>query len=91
MTMPPTLSLWPLRYFVVLCITRSAPSAIGRCSAGLAKVLSTASRAPCRCAIAATAAMSVIRITGFVGVSTNSSFVVGRMAASTSSGCDVST
>ena len=26
MTTPPTLSLWPFRYFVVLCTTRSAPS-----------------------------------------------------------------
>ena len=47
-TTPPMLSLWPFRYFVVLCMTRSAPSSIGRCTAGLAKVLSTTSRAPCR-------------------------------------------
>ena len=30
MTTPPTLSLWPLRNFVVLCTTMSAPSASGR-------------------------------------------------------------
>ena len=44
MTMPPTLSLWPLRYFVVLCVTRSAPNSIGRWMYGLANVLSTTSR-----------------------------------------------
>ena len=30
-TTPPTLSLWPFRYFVVLWTTRSAPNSIGRC------------------------------------------------------------
>ncbi len=45
-TSPPTLSLWPLRYFVVLCSTRSAPNSIGRWSAGLANVLSTTTDAP---------------------------------------------
>ena len=44
MTMPPTLSLWPFRYFVVLWTTRSAPNSIGRCMYGLANVLSTTSR-----------------------------------------------
>ena len=44
MTTPPTLSLWPFRYFVVLCVTRSAPNSIGRWMYGLAKVLSTTSR-----------------------------------------------
>jgi len=39
-------SLWPPRYFVVLCMTRSAPKSNGRCSTGLAKVLSQASSAP---------------------------------------------
>ena len=41
-TNPPTTSLWPPTYFVVLCMTRSAPRSIGRCSAGLMNVLSTA-------------------------------------------------
>ena len=58
MTTPPIESLWPLRYFVVLWMTRSAPSASGRCRHGLANVLSTASVAPCACASVATAAMS---------------------------------
>ena len=43
-TAPPTTSLWPLRYFVVECTTTSAPSAIGCCSAGDRKVLSTTTR-----------------------------------------------
>ena len=49
-TTPPIESLWPLRYFVVLCTTRSAPSSSGRCRQGLANVLSTATSAPWRCA-----------------------------------------
>ena len=40
-TTPPTLSLWPFRNFVVLWSTRSAPNSIGRCTYGLANVLST--------------------------------------------------
>ena len=40
-TTPPTLSLWPFRNFVVLWTTRSAPKSIGRCTYGLANVLST--------------------------------------------------
>ena len=37
---PAVTSLWPLRYFVALCMTRSTPSAIGCWLTGLAKVLS---------------------------------------------------
>jgi hypothetical protein len=85
------LSLWPLRYFVVLWVTRSAPSGIGRCTAGLANVLSTTSRRPCFRAISAVFAMSVSRSTGLVGVSTNTIRVLDRTASSTSSGLDVST
>ena len=87
-TTPPTLSLWPLRYFVVLCMTRSAPNSIGRWTYGLAKVLSTTSRRPWRCASSAAAARSVRRITGLVGVSTNSMRVAGVIACSTSSRFD---
>ncbi len=90
-TMPPMLSLCPLRYFVVLWTTMSAPSSMGRCRHGLAKVLSTTSRALPRCAMAAACAMSVRRSTGLVGVSMNTSRVSGRMACSMSSGRDVST
>ena len=42
---PPTVSEWPLRYFVVECITAPAPSSSGRCTTGVAKVLSTQTRA----------------------------------------------
>ena len=89
--MPPTLSLWPLRYLVVLWVTRSAPNSIGRWMYGLAKVLSTTSRASWRWARSAAARRSVSRITGLVGVSTNSILVAGVIARSTSSRFDVST
>ena len=45
-TAPPTESLWPFRYFVVLCMTRSTPDSSGRCRKGLAKVLSAATITP---------------------------------------------
>src|SRR5476649_1510067 len=90
-TMPPTLSLWPLRYLVVLWVTRSAPNSIGRWMYGLANVLSTTSLALWRWARSAAARRSVMRITGLVGVSTNSIFVAGVIARSTSSRFDVST
>ena len=85
------LSLWPFRYLVVLCTTRSAPSAIGRWMTGLAKVLSTTSPRLCEWASDGVAARSVNRITGLVGVSTKSIFVDGRIACSIRSGCEVST
>ena len=55
---------------------------------GLAKVLSTTSRRPWRCASSAAAARSVSCITGLVGVSTNSIRVAGVIACSTSSRFD---
>ena len=79
-TMPPSTSLCPPRYLVVLCITRSAPSASGCCSTGLAKVLSQPSRAPRACASAASAARSLTRSNGFDGVSTHSSVAPGSSA-----------
>ena len=82
-TAPPSASLWPLMYFVVECTTMSAPRAIGCCSTGVAKVLSTTVRIPARRAMALQAAMSVIFSSGFDGVSSQSSFVSGRMARST--------
>ncbi len=90
-TTPPTESLWPLRYLVVLWTTRSAPNASGRCRHGLANVLSTTSDAPRLCAIFATAARSVIRMTGLVGVSTKTSLVWGVNARSVAPRSDVST
>src|SRR5215207_7903030 len=68
MTAPPTTSECPPRYFVVLWTTRSAPSASGCCRYGEAKVLSTASTAPARCATWAMAAMSRTCGRGVVGV-----------------------
>jgi hypothetical protein len=47
--------------------------------------LSTHSRAPPSCAISATAGISHSFIIGFVGVSTWTSFVLGRIAAATAS------
>ena len=90
-TTPPTLSLWPFRYLVVLWVTRSAPNSIGRWMYGLAKVLSTTSRTSWRWARSAAARRSVSRITGLVGVSTNSIRVAGVIARSTSSRFEVST
>jgi hypothetical protein len=42
-TIPPMLSLWPFKYFVVLWTTISAPSASGRWTNGPENVLSTTS------------------------------------------------
>ena len=72
---------WPSRYLVPECITMSAPSAIGCCSAGEQKQLSTASQAPAACAISASAAMSHTSVSGLVGDSANSSLVFGRTAS----------
>ncbi len=72
-TAPPTTSLWPLMYLVVECTTTSAPSSKGCCSAGDRNVLSTTSSAPTACAACATWRMSVIRSSGFDGVSTHTS------------------
>ena len=83
MTTPPTLSLWPLRYFVVLWMTRSAPSSIGRWRYGLAKVLSTTSRRRADARDRPRRRRSVSRITGLLGVSTNSMRVAGVNARST--------
>ena len=85
------LSLWPFRYLVVLCSTRSQPKASGRCSAGLAKVLSTTTATLRRWATSAAAARSVSLIIGLVGVSSSSSRVVGWIAAAMASTSLVST
>ena len=76
------MSEWPLRYLVAECITRCAPSSSGRCTIGEAKVLSTTTRKPCLRAICATAAMSTILSIGLVGVSIQTIFVFGPIAAS---------
>ena len=71
---------WPSRYLVAEWITRSAPSSIGRCSAGEHMQLSTASSAPASRAICASAAMSATSQTGFDGVSTKRRRVSRRTA-----------
>ena len=91
MTAPPVMSECPLRYLVVEWITRSAPSAMGCCRYGEAKVLSTTSSAPARCARSATAAISVTFSSGFDGVSVHTSAVSGRIAAATASRSPMST
>ena len=68
-TAPPTTSLWPLMYLVVEWITKSAPNSIGVCSAGDRKVLSTTVNAPTACAASITKRRSVMRSSGFDGVS----------------------
>ena len=79
-TAPPSTSLRPPRYFVVACMTRSQPRSSGRCSAGEAKVLSATARAPLRCAIAATSAMSTHCSSGFDGVSIQTRRVASLIA-----------
>ena len=66
---PATTSVWPPRYFVAECMTRSAPSARGCVCTGVAHVESTARTAPASWAIVAAAAMSVTSQVGLAGVS----------------------
>ena len=82
-TTPPITSEWPERYFVVECITRSAPSVNGCWRNGVAHVLSQARSAPAAFAIAAIAPRSVTAIVGLEGVSVQISRVFGRRAART--------
>ena len=79
-TAPPSTLPWPSRCLVAECTTKSAPSSIGRCSAGEHSTLSTASTAPAFFASAASAAMSATSPSGLEGVSRNRSFVFGRSA-----------
>jgi len=72
---PAITSLWPFKYLVAECMTRSAPSASGRVRTGVAAVLSTASRPPTAWAISAAPAMSVIGHNGLAGVSIHTSRV----------------
>ena len=80
-TIPPVTSQWPPKYFVVACMTRSAPRSSGRCTIG-AQVLSQTQIAPAACAISASAARSVIFSSGFEGVSTQTSFVLAAALSS---------
>ena len=65
------------------CTTASAPSSSGRCTIGVANVLSTATIASRFSAT--TPAMSTTFRSGFVGVSTQISLVSGRTARSSAS------
>jgi hypothetical protein len=49
--MPSIASEWPAMYFVAECTTTSAPRLSGRCTSGVAKVLSTTMRTPPRGAV----------------------------------------
>ena len=80
-TAPAITRPWPSRYLVPLCVMRSAPIDAGCWSAGLQKQLSTASSAPPAWAMSASARMSHTSVSGLLGVSANSSFVLGCIAA----------
>ncbi len=74
------MSLWPFKYLVVLCSDEvGAQRAAAAGSTGLMNVLSTATRMPRPCARRQSASMSHSVSTGFVGVSSSSSRVFGRM------------
>ncbi len=75
-------------YLVVECSAMSAPNCSGCCRYGEANVLSTTSFAPAACAPSEIAAMSPTLSSGFVGVSTHTSLVFGRIAARTASTSD---
>lgn len=75
-------------YLVVECSTTSAPNSSGFCRYGEAKVLSTTSFAPAVCATSAIAAMSAMLSSGLVGVSIQTTLVLGRIAARTASTSD---
>ena len=68
---------WPSKYLVPECMMMSAPMSMGRCNTGVAKQLSSASKAPALCAMSANAAMSHTSVSGLVGVSANNNLVLG--------------
>jgi len=76
---------------VIECATMSNPSSSGRWKNGVAKVLSQTEITPRLRQICASAARSQIFSIGLVGVSTQSSFVFGRNAASTARASATST
>ena len=61
----------------------SAPSSSGCCRYGEAKVLSTTTSAPAACAASATARMSTMFSTGFVGVSSQTIRVCSSRCSAT--------
>ena len=68
-------------YFVVECVTMSAPKSKGRQRTGVGQVLSTMSGTPAACATFANFAMSRTQPEGFATVSPKRHFVFGRIAA----------
>ena len=72
-------------YLVVEWTTISAPNSMGRQRMGVAKVLSTMSGRPLRCATRANFSMSNTVSAGLASVSPNTALVLGWMAASISS------
>ena len=76
-TAPPTVSEWPPRYLVVECTAAPAPHSSGRWLTGVANVLSTATSTSDPTS-SITAGRSITLSVGFVGVSTQTSFVSGR-------------
>ena len=72
-------------YFVVECVTMSAPHSIGRQLTGVANVLSTISGTPWACAALAKRSMSSTVRAGFAIVSPKTAFVFSRKAALSSS------
>ena len=66
---PASVSLCPLKNFVPLCITTSAPRSSGVWKYGDKNVLSTINNRLCLFAMAETFLISITRIIGLVGVS----------------------
>ncbi len=72
---PAITSVWPFKYFVALWITTSAPCSSRRKLTGEAKVESTSRASPSALHSVPMESMSRTRITGLVGVSTNTARV----------------
>jgi hypothetical protein len=78
-TAPATTSWCPLRNFVALCTTTSAPHSIGRRFTGLANVESTTSATPVSLAMWLIGRRSTTRHVGFTGDSTKMTRVSRRI------------
>ena len=80
-TTPARTSLWPARYFVALCTTRSIPNDAGRQFTGVANVASIIDlTVRCDLQAAASRSRSTHARYGFVGDSLKTSRVSGRTA-----------
>src|SRR6478735_7624381 len=74
---PPVTSLWPLRYFVTLCIERSTPIERTGWFTGLANVLSIPHNTPAFLHAAVIVRTSRQRSVGLIGDSNHTIFVFG--------------